>query len=584
MTLIRILQKFRRILSHHQKVRMAELAVLMIIGGFMEMFSVSLILPFVEAVMSPEEVMKNHYVQMICEMFGIESHRTFLVFMALVMAALYVFKNIFLLVQMTVQHRFVYNNMFMTQQRLLKSYLLRPYEYFLEIKSGEVLRVIGSDTSNAFNVLTQILTLISEMIVSGALMITVFAIAPGMMLGMAALLLVTISLIQMAIRPFLAKAGKINQKAYAGMNQWLLQSIQGIKEVKLMQCEGYFEKSFEKEGRVYVRTTYQNQTLSLIPRFMIEAVAMCIFFIMVSVMIYRGMDLEKIIPIIAGVGMAAVRLLPSVNRISGSMAGITFWEPTVDKMIENLQEAVVFDKEQSSKASILKESGEVQELSGKIELSNITYQYPTGKEKILDGASMEIPKGMSIGIVGASGAGKTTAVDILLGLLKPEKGKILVNGTDIQIDLDGWHSEIGYIPQSIFMLDGSIRENVAFGILENEINDEMVWAALKEAALDEFVKTLPEGLYTQIGERGVRLSGGQRQRIGIARALYSDPSILFFDEATSSLDSDTEAAIMDSINHLHGTKTMVIIAHRLTTIEGCDMVYRVEGGQIKRER
>lgn len=415
-------------------------------------------------------------------------------------------------------------------------------------------------------------------------MITVFAIAPGMMLGMAALLLVTISLIQMAIRPFLAKAGKINQKAYAGMNQWLLQSIQGIKEVKLMQCEGYFEKSFEKEGRVYVRTTYQNQTLSLIPRFMIEAVAMCIFFIMVSVMIYRGMDLEKIIPIIAGVGMAAVRLLPSVNRISGSMAGITFWEPTVDKMIENLQEAVVFDKEQSSKASILKESGEVQELSGKIELSNITYQYPTGKEKILDGASMEIPKGMSIGIVGASGAGKTTAVDILLGLLKPEKGKILVNGTDIQIDLDGWHSEIGYIPQSIFMLDGSIRENVAFGILENEINDEMVWAALKEAALDEFVKTLPEGLYTQIGERGVRLSGGQRQRIGIARALYSDPSILFFDEATSSLDSDTEAAIMDSINHLHGTKTMVIIAHRLTTIEGCDMVYRVEGGQIKRER
>lgn len=584
MTLIRVLKKFRKVLSHHQKVRMVELGVLMVIGGFMEMFSVSLILPFVNAVMSPDEIMKNHYVQMICGILGIESHRTFLVFMALVMAVLYVFKNIFLLVQMTVQHRFVYNNMFMTQQKLLQSYLLRPYEYFLEVKSGEVLRVIGNDTSNAFNVLTQILTLFSEIIVSGALMITVFVIAPGMMLGMAALLLVTISLIQMAIRPFLAKAGKINQKAYAGMNQWLLQSIQGIKEVKLMQCEEYFEKNFEKEGKVYVKTTYQNQTLSLIPRFMIEAVAMCIFFVMVAAMIYRGMALEKIIPIIAGVAMAAVRLLPAVNRISASMAGITFWEPTVDKMMENLQEAVTFEAGRNGKISISKKNGEIQKLSGKIELSNITYQYPTGKEKILKGASMEIPKGMSVGIVGASGAGKTTAVDILLGLLKPEKGEILINGTDIRTDLDEWYSEIGYIPQSIFMLDGSIRENVAFGFSEDKIDDEMVWAALKEAALDEFVRTLPEGLYTQIGERGVRLSGGQRQRVGIARALYSNPSILVFDEATSALDSDTEAAIMDSINHLHGTKTMVIIAHRLTTIEGCDIVYRVENGQIKRER
>lgn len=189
-----------------------------------------------------------------------------------------------------------------------------------------------------------------------------------------------------------------------------------------------------------------------------------------------------------------------------------------------------------------------------------------------------------MGVVGASGAGKTTAVDILLGLLKPQKGKVLIDGTDISLDMDGWLSEIGYIPQFIFMLDGDIRENVAFGVPEGEIDDDKVWEALEEAALAEFVKSLPDGLNTQIGERGLRLSGGQRQRIGIARALYSDPSILFFDEATSALDNETEAAIMDSINHLHGTKTMVIIAHRLTTIEGCDIVYRVEDGKIRRER
>ena len=219
-----------------------------------------------------------------------------------------------------------------------------------------------------------------------------------------------------------------------------------------------------------------------------------------------------------------------------------------------------------------------------IELSNINYQYPTGKTDVLSDACLSIHKGESVGIVGASGSGKTTAVDVLLGLLRPQNGKVLVDGTDIQLDMDGWLKQIGYIPQSIFMLDGDIRENVVFGLPKREIDDVRVWEVLKEAAIDDFVRTLPEGLDTQLGERGVRLSGGQRQRIGIARALYSDPEVLFFDEATSALDNDTEAAIMDSINHLQGSKTMVIIAHRLSTIEGCDHIYRVENGKIEKER
>ena len=188
---------------------------------------------------------------------------------------------------------------------------------------------------------------------------------------------------------------------------------------------------------------------------------------------------------------------------------------------------------------------------------------------------------MSVGIVGASGAGKTTAVDILLGLLTPQNGQVLVDGTDIRLDMDGWLSNIGYIPQSIFMMEGSIRENVAFGLMAEEIDDDRVWDALREAALDDFVRQLPEALDAQIGERGVRLSGGQRQRIGIARALYSNPPVLVFDEATSALDNNTETAIMDSLHHLHGVKTMVIIAHRLSTIEDCDVVFRVEDGKIR---
>ncbi len=584
MTLLRILEKFRRILSRHQKMRILELAVLMIVGSFMEMLSVSLILPFVKAVMSPESVMANAYVQMLCRALSIESHRTFLVFLALVMALLYILKNCFLLFQLTVQHRFVYNNMFTIQQKLLQGYLSRPYEYFLGVKSGEVFRVIGNDTEEAFKMLTEILFLFSELVVSGSLLITIFIVSPTMTVEMAVLLLALTLLIQKLIRPVLKKAGQMSQKAYAGMNQWLFQAIQGIKEVKLMGCENYFEKNFERDGRLYVRTRYQNQTLSIIPRFMIEAVMMCIFFVLIAVMIYRGAEFEYIIPILSGMAMAAVRLLPSVNRISASMAEISFGEPAVDKMIENLRELSDYHVEYKGKGSSLKEKQKLNLLSDQIELSHITYRYPAGEKNILEDASMKIKKGMSVGIVGASGVGKTTVADIFLGLLNPQKGRVLVDGVDIQTNIEGWISQIGYIPQSIFMLDGNIKENVAFGILDEDIDEGMVWTALKEAAMDEFVKSLPEGLHTQLGERGIRLSGGQRQRIGIARALYLNPSVLFFDEATSALDNETETAIMDSINHLHGTKTMVIIAHRLTTIAGCDEVYRVENKGIQIEK
>lgn len=216
-------------------------------------------------------------------------------------------------------------------------------------------------------------------------------------------------------------------------------------------------------------------------------------------------------------------------------------------------------------------------------MKNITYRYPNTDTLIFDDANVTFPVGRSIGIVGTSGAGKTTIIDICLGLLHPEKGVVLADGVDIQTNYRGWLRNIGYIPQTIFMLDGSIRKNVAFGVPDEDIDDEKVWNALREAQLDEHVRSLPDGLDTEIGERGIRLSGGQRQRIGIARALYEDPEVLVLDEATSALDGETEAAIMDSINRLHGRKTLIIIAHRLTTIAGCDMIFRVKDGKVVRD-
>lgn len=584
MSIIRISKKFLLILSKHQKIRIAEMFVLMVIAGIMEMLSVSLILPFIEAVMDADAVMQRDTVHKVCSILKIESSWGFLIFMALVMAVLYIIKNLFLLFQLTVQNRFVHYNMCNIQERLLASFLNRPYEFFLEVKSGEILRIVGDDTQRGFSILTMLLSFLSEFVVTGALLITVFIISPVVTLAMGGVLLVISLAIQVVIRPILKRAGDEYTTTQANKSQWLLQAIQGIKEIKLMRREEYFQAQFGKNGKRYARANYVYQTLAVVPRYMIEAVAMSAFFVVIAIMIYFGTDLNKLIPVLSGLAVAAIRLLPAVNKISNSLAGIAFGEAAVDKLIENLRDTAAYQQQKRPESDDKVTSANIGQITKEIVMDAVDYQYSTGASKVLDNADMTISKGMSVGIVGASGAGKTTAVDVLLGLLKPQDGRILVDGTDIETDMNGWLSNIGYIPQSIFMLDGNIRENVAFGIDEDKIDDDAVWTALKEAAIDEFVRSLPEGLDTQIGERGMRVSGGQRQRLGIARALYSDPSVLVFDEATSALDNDTEAAIMDSINHLRGTKTIIIIAHRLSTIENCDIVYRVENGKIIRER
>lgn len=443
--------------------------------------------------------------------------------------------------------------------------------------------MIGDDTRNVFMLLTNLLSLFSELVVTFILIGTIFVIAPGVTLGIAALLLILSAVIVLIIRPVLSRAGIRNRDAQTEMNQWLLQAVQGIKDVKITQKERFFESNYKKNGQIYIKTTYQNEILSMVPRFMIEAVAMAGFFCVIAVLIAMGTNLEAIIPMLSGVAVAAVRLLPSVNRISQGMAGIAFGEPAADKLIENLNEANEYDS-LYQKYITKADKTRISKLQNKIEFLHISYKYPAGKRNVLSDASFVIHKGESVGIKGASGAGKTTAVDMLLGLLSPQKGKILVDGSDIQSDMKGWLDQIGYIPQSIFMLDADVRQNVAFGAEKGETDDERVWKALEEAAIADDIKEWPQGLDTQIGERGIRLSGGQRQRIGIARALYANPSVLFFDEATSALDTETETVIMDSVSKLHGKKTMIIIAHRLSTLEGCDHIYCVEEGSIQKVR
>lgn len=586
MTIKRIISKFGMLLSDHQKIRIVELTILMVLGGILETLSVIMIYGFMDAVMSPETIMKKSYVKWICGLLNIVSVRSFLVIVAAALAIIFLLKNIYLLAEYNIQYRFVYGNMLAMQERVMGAFLSRPYEYFLNISSSDVFRIITLDIPTTFNLLYTLLSLFTELVVSAMVIVTVFVIAPEITMIVAIFLVILVAVITKSIKPILRRAGEETQKAGSGMNKWLLQSIQGIKELKVSNKEKFFATNFDVYGKKYVKSLRINAIVASIPRFLIEALCMSVVFVVVAIVIYHGSDLQAMIPFLSAIAVAAMRLLPSANRISHALAQISYGEPMVDEVLGSLQD--ISGKKDVNSTKTIEEMKAfyskkiAPKLKNTLEFENVSYRYPDSEDMVLEEASMSIKRGQSVGIVGTTGAGKTTSVDILLGLLTPQRGKILVDGFDISEDMTGWLQQVGYIPQEIFMLDDSIRNNVAFG--EESISDAEVWRALKEAALDDFVLSLPEGLDTQIGERGVRLSGGQKQRLGIARALYHNPDILFFDEATSALDTETETAIMESVNRLRGEKTMITIAHRLTTIENCDVVFRVENKKIVRER
>lgn len=576
----RVIHKFNIILSKQQKKRAFQLVVLMIIGGMLETASVSLVYPFISLIMEPDRFVDSKMGKLIVSLIPFDSSRELILIFSVLLALIFVLKNIYMLFQYNVQYRYVYSNMLHTQKKILSAFIHRPYEFYLGANSAELIRIIHSDTSSAFGMLVTLLSFASELIVSIMLIGTVFALAPVTTAIMAGVLLVLVVLVNFFLRPALKKCGCEYQSSSSGMYKWLLQSIEGIKELKVMRKESFFEKKYDEFGNRYVRSLRKSNILSVTPKYVIEATCMSTMFAVVSVFIVSGYQLDKIVPTLSTIALASLRLLPSANRLSSGLNSMSYNEPMLDKVLESL----------SVRKSLKNETDHYEDSSHSeitcfmkdIVFDSLSYQYPDSPVKVLENAELIISRGESVGIIGASGAGKTTTVDLLMGLLTPSSGRILLDGRDIYDNLPDFLKMVGYIPQNIFVLDDSIRNNVAFG--EDSVDDEKVWRAIQDASLLEFVKSLPDGVDTQIGERGVRLSGGQKQRIGIARALYNNPEILIFDEATSSLDKETEKSIIESINSLMGLKTMIIIAHRLSTLEKCDHIYKVADGKIVLER
>ena len=579
---ITLLGKVRAIFDRKQKWQLVGLGIMIFIGGLLETLGVSAMIPVVQALLAPDELMgyidRIPVVKNLCDALSITTVKQVTMALLYGMMAIYVIKNLYILLLTYMQNTFITKNRNRMISRVMAEFLNRPYEKYLGADIPTVFRITDSDIPQTFSLILAMLQLASEVVVSCLIFLVLLLNDPGMTLFIIAVFGLLTLFIVKVFKPRLNRIGARNQAIQSRIAKWRIQATYGLKDVKVLNREEFYVRNYYETGKVGAEVARNYAVLNNMPRLLIETVFIVSVLGFLVVYINGGGDITAMVTTISAFAIAAVRVLPSVNRINTYITEIAYTQPSLDFVYDNLQEGMKTDAMLAERRAY--SQVEKLKLDHQIELDHISFHYPDSDKNIFEDAHMIVPKGKSVGIIGTSGAGKSTIVDILLGLLHAQTGTITCDGVDIFKNYESWLAQIGYIPQSIYLIDESIRDNIAFGIDADKIDEKRIWEVLEEAQLKEFVEELPEGLDTTIGDRGVRLSGGQRQRIGIARALYNDPEILVFDEATSALDNDTEAAVMEAVNSFHGRKTMIIIAHRLNTIEKCDMIYKVENMKL----
>jgi ABC-type multidrug transport system fused ATPase/permease subunit len=573
------LKKLNKIFSKKTKFKLLILLVAIIIGGFLEMLVLSLLSPFISVLLDSSIVYENPYISWVYNLLGFTNINSFLALLAFILAFIYIFRGVYFLVLSRVKIYFVARRQAELSQILLSKTLGFSYLYHTGKNVAELMRIIGGDVVTMFSMINSILLMLSDYFMMLFILVFLLILSPIMTLCVLGLSLACVLIYFKAFKGKIRSTGEINRTAGIRKSKSVLQALGGIKDIKVLRRENHFKKVFKKCNDLFIKTSTQYQFINAIPKFSIEIVCFGGAFILLGFFILGGANITDIVPQLSLFVLAAFRLLPAVSRQVSYLNTIIHNRPSVDAVYHSL-----FEENDISATLPPEESIDANDTSRDIVIRNLSFRYPRITEPVLENLSFSIPAMKSVAFIGPSGVGKTTLVDIILGLLNPDTGGVFYEGKSIHHNLNEWGKNIGYIPQQIYLLDESIMENVAFGIDSDKIDEKKVWRALEQAQLKDFVKSLPEGVNTFIGDRGVRLSGGQRQRVGIARAMYENPSILVLDEATSSLDNETERAVMDAVMGFHGNKTLIIVAHRLSTIEHCDIVYKVENQTVTRER
>lgn len=576
-----MIKKLRYIFGHKEKVQLVGVLLVMIIASFMELLGVSVFMPFIQILLDPTSIQTNELLNYFYTMLGFTTVEGYLSAIAIMICFVYLFKNIYLTFMQHVMLSFSYKTRMTLATRLLTTYMSQPYTFHLGKNIAELQRNLQYDTNQFMLLVNAMLQIFAECAVIGCLGIYLFHTSHSITVVIMVLLAICVGVFFVISKKVSSRLGKENEANNAKLYQWINQSLGGIKEVKVLNREGFFVNSYKRVYKRLIKGAKNNEILAAIPKYIVETVCMIGMLIAIIIKMYYGRnDFQAFVVQLSAFAVAAFRLLPSVGKLNAYINNVMYTKSSLDLIYKDLKEI------ENCKMLDFKEENKVEKwsLKDKIELKDIAYHYPDSEKLVLSEVSFSIKRGETIALIGSSGAGKTTLADILLGLLQPVKGTILVDGKNIYDNMDAWHRMLGYIPQTIYLSDDTIRNNIAFGIKEEDIDDRAINEALKKAQLYDFVQTLDKGLDTFVGDRGVRLSGGQRQRIGIARALYYNPEILILDEATSALDNETETAVMEAIESLKGVKTMVIIAHRLTTLKNADAIYEVKDGIVLRRK
>lgn len=575
-----IIKKINFILGSHFRFKFFLIFILILIGTILETFSVALVLPALLIFANPDQFLSHPIIANNFNFLLNYDQYELIIFGMSILILSYFLKSIFLFYLIWTQNVFSFSFQASTANRIFKNYLYRDYNFHLQRNSAELIRNITFEVQLMSNgVILQGLTLLTELFVLIGITILLLNIHFLGTIFSIIILLIISSIYFLSIKGYFLDWGKRRQRHDGYRLQHLQQGLNGIKEAKVLGREDYFNSQFKLHNENAAEVGRLQNTFQQFPRISIEFLGVLGLFFLIYAMILGKADIANIIAVSGLFGAAAFRLMPSLNRIISSLSAFRFGLPALDKVYEelilthNIKTSHYSDDPTEIRPLITKNSHN-------IEINNITYQHKNSARVTIEDISLLIPKGQVIGLVGPSGSGKSTTIDVILGLLTPSKGTVKYNERNITDFLRDYQDNIGYVPQNIYLTDDTLKRNIAFGRKENEISLEEIEKVLEQAQLTKFVNSLPLKENSLVGEQGLRISGGQRQRVGIARALYNNPSILILDEATSSLDEKTEKEIMQSVYSFKGSRTIIIVTHRLSTVKDCDKIYKFENGKI----
>jgi len=550
---------------------------MILVMALLDTIGVASILPFMTVLANPDTIHSNQYLSYVYVTLGFTSSRSFLLFLGTSVLTILLFSITFRAITTYAQLRFTMMQEYSLARQLVSGYLHQPYEWFLNRNSSDLGKTVLSEVSQVISsCITPMMQVVAQISVVIALTTLLIITDPILSLIVSSVLIIAYGTIYGSLRKYLGKIGADRVAANQERYRAVAEAFGGIKDVKIAGQEKTFLNRFETPAKRFASHQATASIIGQLPRFLLEAIAFGGMILLVLYLMGTGQNFQSILPVLTLYAFAAYRLLPALQIMYQHITALRFSSKALDALYEDMKNLSEVKYSEISSFQKLK-------IKNEISLENITYTYPGVKEPSIKDMNIHIAANSIVGLVGTTGSGKTTTIDLILGLLSPQKGKLKVDSMTINLDnVRSWYRTIGYVPQHIHLTDDTVAANIAFGVPKEEINQNSVIRAARIANLHDFViSQLPEGYDTEIGERGVRLSGGQRQRIGIARALYHNPQVLILDEATSALDNLTEKAVMEAIHNLGHEITIILIAHRLSTVRNCDVIYFLEKGQIR---